>query len=63
MKNNPWYGEDPTVWQFDRFAIDRAYEMAGITAEDIQYLHTHDCSHISGVLTAELTGYFRPGEG
>ncbi|MCW5688447.1 MAG: thiolase family protein [Pseudolabrys sp.] len=59
----PWYGEDPTVWEFDRRAIDAAFDMAGIKAADIDYLHTHDCSHISGICTAEATGYLEPGKG
>jgi acetyl-CoA C-acetyltransferase len=57
----PWYGEDPTVWEFDRKAAESAFSMAGIKAADIGYLHTHDCSHISGVCTAEMIGYLSPG--
>jgi acetyl-CoA C-acetyltransferase len=37
--------------------------MAGISARDIDYLHTHDCSHISGICTAEMMGYLEPGQG
>lgn len=59
----PWYGEDPTYWEFDRRAIDSAFDMAGIKPADIDYLHTHDCSHISSICTAELTGYLEPGKG
>ena len=59
----PWYGEDPTLWDFDRRSATHALEMAGITADDINYLHTHDCSHISGICTAELIGYLKPGKG
>ncbi|MBE7482341.1 MAG: thiolase family protein [Polyangiaceae bacterium] len=58
----PWYGEDPTLWPIDRMALDTAFAMAGITGKDIGYLHTHDCSHISSILTAELTGYLEPGK-
>jgi acetyl-CoA C-acetyltransferase len=36
--------------------------MAGITARDIDYLHTHDCSHISGICTAEMIGFIEPGK-
>ncbi|KGB82532.1 acetyl-CoA acyltransferase [Rhodovulum sp. NI22] len=57
----PWYGEDPTYWEFDKRAVDAAMGMAEITAKDIDYLHTHDCSHISGVCTAEMIGYLEPG--
>jgi acetyl-CoA C-acetyltransferase len=37
--------------------------MAGIKAADIDYLHTHDCSHISGICTAETIGYLEAGKG
>jgi len=59
----PWYQDDPTVWPADALAVKRAYEMSGITPGDIGYLHTHDCSHISGIVTAELTGYLPEGKG
>ena len=58
----PWYDEDPTTWEFDRIAWEQAREMAGISAGDIDYLHTHDCSHASGICTAELIGYIEPGK-
>ncbi|MFO0748779.1 MAG: thiolase family protein [Myxococcota bacterium] len=59
----PWYGADPTDWKVDRIAVEKAFAMAGITGRDIQYLHTHDCSHVMSLCTAEQTGYLRPGEG
>jgi len=59
----PWYGADPTLWPADRLAFQRAYRMAGITPRDIDYLHTHDCSHISSICSAETAGYLPPGEG
>lgn len=59
----PWYTTDPTDWRHDRIAIAAAYEMAGITGADIDYLHTHDCSHIMSICTAEQTGYLKFGEG
>ena len=59
----PWYGEDPTDWSVDREAIRSAYDMAGIRAVDIDYLHTHDCSHIAGIVLAEEAGYLPEGEG
>lgn len=58
----PWYGEDATDWPVDRKTIGEAFRMAGIKGSDIEYLHTHDCSHISSILTAELTGYLEPGK-
>lgn len=59
----PWYGEDPTDWELDRRAINAAFGMAGIGPTDIDYLHTHDCSHISGICTAETVGYLERGQG
>lgn len=59
----PWYGEDPTFWESDKRAVDAAFDMAGIKAADIDYLHTHDCSHISSICTAETIGYLEPGRG
>lgn len=59
----PWYGNDPTVMPYDRVSFQRAYEMSGITAKDINYLHVHDCSHITSVCVAELSGYLQEGEG
>lgn len=59
----PWYDEDPTYWEFDRRAIDAAMEMANIKPGDIDYLHTHDCSHVSSICTAELAGYLPAGKG
>ncbi|ADZ69725.1 thiolase family protein [Polymorphum gilvum] len=58
----PWYDEDPTYWEGDRRSVDQALDMSGIKPADIGYLHTHDCSHISGLCTAELIGYIEPGK-
>ena len=58
----PWYDEDPTYWESDRRSVDEALDMSGIKPEDIDYLHTHDCSHISSLCTAELIGYLEPGK-
>ena len=59
----PWYEEDPTYMHYDRLSFDKAFDMSGITAKDIDYLHVHDCSHISSICTAELCGYLPEGEG
>ncbi|EIE51211.1 acetyl-CoA acyltransferase [Salipiger aestuarii] len=58
----PWYGEDPTTWECDQRAVQAAVDMSGISAADIDYLHTHDCSHISSLCTAETIGYLEPGK-
>lgn len=58
----PWYDEDPTDWEFDRRSVAAAMEMSGVDVADIGYLHTHDCSHISSLCTAEMIGYIEPGK-
>lgn len=59
----PWYEEDPTYMHYDTLSFEKAYDMADITSEQIDYLHVHDCSHISSICTAELSGYLPMGEG
>jgi len=59
----PWYGDDPTYMAYDRISFDKAYAMSGIQPADIDYLHVHDCSHISSICTAELSGYLPEGRG
>lgn len=59
----PWYTDDPTYWPGDATSFRNAYAMSGVGPEDIQYLHTHDCSHISGICSAELSGYLPKGKG
>jgi acetyl-CoA C-acetyltransferase len=59
----PWYTDDPTVMPIDEHSFRKAYEMSGIGPEDIDYLHTHDCSHIMSICVAELSGYLPQGQG
>lgn len=59
----PWYENDPTVMPFDQKSFQHAYQMAGIKPGDIDYLHVHDCSHITSVCVAELAGYLPEGQG
>jgi acetyl-CoA C-acetyltransferase len=63
VEDLPWYGADPTDWPLDESSFKKAYAMSGIKAEDIDYLHTHDCSHISGIVVAETSGYLPKGKG
>ncbi len=46
-----------------RLAAEQAYEMAGVTPEDIQLAEVHDCFTIAEVLATEDLGFFKPGEG
>lgn len=59
----PWYKDDATHFPADVVAFREAYDMSGITPGEIGYLHTHDCSHISGLTNAELAGYLPEGKG
>ena len=40
-----------------------AYNMAGITAKDVDLAELHDCFTIAEILAAEGLGFFEPGEG
>lgn len=60
--NYPWYGKDATDWAIDKTAFETAMKMAGITADDIDYLSVHDCMQIYHLIEAEICGYFKKGE-
>ena len=63
VQDLPWYADDPTDMPIDEASFGKAYDMAGISAKDIDYLHTHDCSHIMSLCSAEASGYLNKGEG
>ena len=44
-------------------AASQAYEMAGVTADDIQVAEVHDCFTIAEIIASEDLGFFAPGEG
>ena len=46
-----------------KVAASRAYEMAGVTPDDIQLAEVHDCFTIAEIVAAEDLGFFSPGEG
>jgi acetyl-CoA C-acetyltransferase len=46
-----------------RLAAQQAYEMAGVTAEDIRLAEVHDCFTIAEIVASEDLGFFAPGEG
>ena len=62
MGDTPWYTSDPTDWPMEQICFQQAYEMSGITVDDIDYMHVHDNSHISGVLSSEASGYIPKGK-
>jgi acetyl-CoA C-acetyltransferase len=46
-----------------QLASQEAYDMAGVTPEDIQVAEVHDCFTIAEVIATEDLGFFAPGEG
>ncbi|MDD3434816.1 MAG: thiolase family protein [Candidatus Pacebacteria bacterium] len=59
--NYPWYGEDTYLPQ-DKIAFEKAYQMAGITAKDLDYLYVHDCMQIYQLQLSEVAGYIPEGQ-
>lgn len=55
--------EDPTALATSRSAIEKAYAIAGIGAQDLGFAEVHDCFSITGVLMAEATGFVPQGDG
>ncbi len=46
-----------------RRAGQQAYEMAGVTPEDIKIAEVHDCFTIAEIIATEDLGFFEPGQG
>lgn len=46
-----------------KLAGQQAYEMAGITPEQIDFAEVHDCFTIAEIIASEDLGFFAPGEG
>lgn len=46
-----------------QLASKEAYEMAGVTAQDIRIAEVHDCFTVAEVIATEDLGFFAPGEG
>ena len=44
-------------------ASRQAYEMAGITSDDVDLAEVHDCFTIAEIVATEDLGFFAPGEG
>jgi len=44
-------------------AAAQAYQMAGITPQDVQVAEVHDCFTIAEIIATEDLGFFEPGEG
>ena len=54
---------DLTSLSAAKLAASQAYEMAGVTAQDIRIAEVHDCFTIAEVIASEDIGFFAPGEG
>ena len=46
-----------------KVAADKAYEMAGITAQDVKVAEVHDCFTIAEIIATEDLGFFPAGQG
>jgi acetyl-CoA C-acetyltransferase len=61
----PWanFPKDWSTWPTLQYAANRAYEMAGISASDVDVAEIHDCFTISEVIEYEELGFCEKGEG
>jgi len=55
--------EDITVLRAVAAAAQKAYKMAGVKPEDIQFAEVHDCFTIAEILATEDLGFVKKGEG
>jgi acetyl-CoA C-acetyltransferase len=52
-----------TYFEATRYAAKEAYEVSGLTPEDVQIAEVHDCFSIAEIVHLEDLGFFKPGEG
>ncbi len=55
--------KDLTRLEVVHLAAQRAYQMAGVGAEDIDFVEVHDCFSIAEIVVAEELGFFEYGKG
>jgi acetyl-CoA C-acetyltransferase len=55
--------EDITTLRAVAAAAQKAYKMAGLTAQDIEFAEVHDCFTIAEILATEDLGFVKKGEG
>ena len=55
--------EELTSLSAAKYAAAQAYQMAGITPQDVQVAEVHDCFTIAEIIATEDLGFFEPGEG
>ena len=56
------HAEELTSLASAKAASAQAYDMAGVTADDIQVAEVHDCFTIAEIIATEDLGFFAPGE-
>ncbi len=55
--------DDITTFRAVTAAAQKAYKMAGVTAQDIQFAEVHDCFTIAEIIATEDLGFVKKGEG
>ncbi len=55
--------EELTSLSAAKYAAAQAYQMAGITPQDVKVAEVHDCFTIAEIIATEDLGFFEPGEG
>jgi acetyl-CoA C-acetyltransferase len=55
--------DDITSFRAVKGAGQKAYQMAGVTAQDIQFAEIHDCFTIAEIIATEDLGFVKKGEG
>src|SRR6202790_774350 len=54
---------DITTFRAVAAAAQKAYKMAGVSAQDIQFAEVHDCFTIAEIIATEDLGFVKKGEG
>jgi acetyl-CoA C-acetyltransferase len=55
--------DDITMFRAVKQAGEKAYKMAGVTPQDIQFAELHDCFTIAEIIATEDLGFVKKGEG
>lgn len=55
--------EDLTWLKSTELAAKKAYQMAGVGPQDIDFAEVHDCFSIAEIMVTEALGFFPPGQG
>jgi len=55
--------DEITTFRAVSAAAQKAYKMAGVTAQDIQFAEVHDCFTIAEIIATEDLGFVKKGEG